>query len=100
MKITEFLQKLEKCPALYIGDDDIRKLRHFLSGYIGAVEEYRPEDVDWNWNEFNDSLARKYSDYRTIDWSMLIWDHEPDGHSTDAFFRLHHDFLDSEQAKQ
>ncbi len=99
MKVTKLLQEIEKLPALYIGDHDIKKLRHFLSGYMTAVAEYCPEDIDWTWGDFNNYLAEKYADNRTFDWAGLIQCHEPDGDTTDAFFRLLHEFY-SHQKKQ
>jgi len=87
--MLELLRKIEKCPALYIGGKDIHRLRAFLSGY-GQDAMLRD---DWLWNGFREWLAERYSDTRAFDWASLIAAHEPDGDSTDAFFRLLNEYL-------
>ncbi len=90
MKTTmELLREIEKCPALYIGCKDIHRLRAYLSGYGYAAST----QDDWLWNGFREWLADRYSDTRTFDWASLIAAHEPDGDSTDAFFRLLNEYL-------
>lgn len=94
MKVSELLRSVEELPELSIGDRNIRHLRHFLCGYISALYEYRPDDVDWDFRMFNAFLAERYQDSRSVDWATLIETHEPDGSSTDAFFRLLHAFYE------
>lgn len=94
MKVTELLLDIEKLPELYIGDRNIYHLRHYLCGYISALYEYSPGDIDWEFDAFNKYLARKYNDNRSIDWSRLIASYEPDGSSTNAFFRLLHEYFE------
>ncbi len=87
--LRELLEEIEKCPALYIGCKDIHRLRAFLSGYDHACEQTVPGyEYGWLWEDFRLWLAERYADSRTSDWATLIAHHEPDGQSTDAFFRL------------
>lgn len=85
----ELLRIIEKRPELYIGYRDIHRLRAYLSGYGHAACTHD----DWLWNGFRQWLADRYSDTRAFDWATLIAEHEPDGHSTDAFFRLLNEYL-------
>lgn len=85
----ELIRSIEKCPAMYIGCKDIHRLRAFLSGYGMAAST----QDDWLWNGFREWLAERYNDTRTFDWATLIDSHEPDGQSTDAFFRLLNEYL-------
>lgn len=91
-ELQKLLANIEKKPALFIGCKDIRFLRHFLSGYCMAKEKDIPEYGDWLFNDFRCYLAKKYNDTRVFDWCSLIMEHESDGDSTDAFFRLLHVF--------
>jgi len=87
--MLELLRKIEMRPELYIGCRDIHRLRAFLSGYSMAGGERDPGySDDWLWQDFRAWLAERYDDRRASDWATLIADHEPDGQSTDAFFRL------------
>lgn len=92
--LTEVVELLEFRPELYIGSRDIRDLFHFLNGFCFAAEQEDPAFDDWLQRDFREYLARKYRDTRTVNCCHLIRDHEPDGDSTDAFFRLAHEFLD------
>lgn len=94
--LTEVIELLEFRPELYIGSRDIRDLLHFLNGFCFAAKQENPGFDDWLQGDFQKYLARKYRDTRTVNWCHLIRDHEPDGDSTDAFFRLAHEFLDQQ----
>lgn len=92
--LRQLLEKIEKCPALYIGCKDIHRLRAFLSGYDHACEQTVPGyEYGWLWEDFRLWLAERYADRRAFDWATLIAAHEPDGQSTDAFFRLLNEYL-------
>lgn len=91
--LTEVVELLEPRPELYIGSRDIRDLFHFLNGFYFAAVQEDPDFDNWLQGDFQDYLEQKYGDNRTINWCHLIRDHEPDGDSTDAFFRLVHEFL-------
>ena len=86
--LDSLLRRIEPRPELFIGSRDIRALSHFLNGYIWAAKEEHPNFDDWIHTDFQSWLARKYNDIRTLNWCGLIRLHEPDGDSTDAFFRL------------
>ena len=88
------LKLLEPQPALYTGSRDIRDLDQFLNGFCFAAMQEHPGFDDWLHGDFRLYLAKKYADTRTVNWCRLIRDHEPDGDSTDAFFRLVHEFWD------
>lgn len=88
------IKLLEPRPPLYIGSRDIRDLDQFIGGFRFAAMQEHPGFDDWLHRDFRDYLAEKYADTRTVNWCHLIRDHEPDGNSTDAFFRLIHEFLD------
>lgn len=88
MELRTLLKLIELKPELYIGNNDIMALRHFLSGYIGASKEVDPNYDDWLFSDFRNHLAQKYRDNRDYDWATLIAAHEADGGTTDAFFRL------------
>lgn len=88
MDIDLLLKRIEERPELFIGGRDIRALRHFLAGYIMAMEEWDPGYHDDLFSGFTAYLARKYDDKRSLDWASLIAAHEVDGGATDAFFRL------------
>lgn len=88
------LKLLEPRPELYIGNRDITALDQFLGGFCFAAMQEHPGFDNWLHRDFRDHLAEKYADTRTVNWCHLIRDHEPDGHSTDAFFRMVHEFLD------
>lgn len=91
----QLLASIEADPILYIGSKDIKALRHFLCGWNHAAKSSAA--TQW-WSGFNEYLSRSYSDSSSRDWAGLIAAHEPDGDSTDAFFRLLHKFR-SEQNK-
>ena len=92
MKVTELLMDIEKLPELHIGSRNIYHLRHYLCGYISALHEYSPTDVDWDFDSFTNYLAEKYNGNRSIDWAVLIACYEPEASSTDSFFRLLHEY--------
>jgi len=94
----------KKGPGVFIGNDDIEYLARFLSGYCFAKEEaLNPSKQfdnwirygDWLWKDFSDFLAEKYQDRRSFNWPKLIAHNESDGNSTDAFFRLLHEYLET-----
>lgn len=88
MQLETLLEKIEHRPELYIGDRNIYNLRHFLSGYIVAMQETDAAYQDRLFGDFTAFLAQRYRDNRSFDWASLIAAHEPDGHTVDAFFRL------------
>lgn len=88
----QLVDLLESNPALYIGSHGIAALDQFLGGYALAQLEENPMFDNWLQNEFTPWLAEKYHDTRTLNWCGLIRAHEPDGDSTDAFFRLVREF--------
>ena len=93
-RLHELMMEIRPCPELYIGTRDIQRLRAFLSGYCHACSEQSAEfSESWLWDNFRIYLAQKYSDNSSHDWAGLIQCHEPDGHSTDAFFRLLEEYL-------
>ena len=93
-RLYELIMKIKPCPELYIGTRDIHRLRAFLSGYCQACGEQSAESSEsWLWEDFRIYLAQKYSDCRSLDWAGLIERHEPDGGSTDAFFRMLEEYI-------
>ena len=89
----KLFSQIEKRPALYIGNTDLNRLGHFIGGYCFAKQE---EDFDfgkWLFHDFTRYLVNKYRDSRTLNWYGLIAANEADGNSTDAFFRLLHEYL-------
>lgn len=99
MDFNTMLSEIEKRPELYVGNGGITALRHYLCGYICAKEEHIPDYSNNFFSEFNAHLARKYNDTRSVDWACLIQTHEPDGDSTQAFFRLYHEFYSHSKIK-
>jgi len=95
-ELLGFILQREKRPGLYIGNTDLRCLGHFLSEYVFAKSEKRDEKFGkWLFDDFRVFLAEKYNDSRTYNWYGLIIANEVDGDSTDAFFRLLHEYLES-----
>jgi hypothetical protein len=92
--LLKLLAEVENRPEVYIGCKNIRFLSHFLSGYCMARVEESPEYGNWLFGDFREFLAKKYQDNRSFDWASLIIEHEIDGNSTDAFFRLLHEYLE------
>ena len=99
--LLEFVLKIEERPGLWIGNTDTGYLFQFLSGYCLAKSEgedgfkghFVSEYGKWLFDDFRIYLATKYKDSRTFNWAGLIINNEPDGNSTDAFFRLLHEYL-------
>lgn len=92
--LLKLILEVEKKPALYIGNKDLRRLDHFLSGYRFAKREEESSFGDWFEHDFREYLSKKYNDKRTFNVAGLIRANEEDGNSTDAFFRLLHEFLE------
>ena len=96
-RLYELIMKIKPRPELYIGTRDVQRLRAFLSGYCQACEEMMSDcSGSWLWDGFRLYLAQKYSDCRSLDWAGLLEHHEPDGQSTDAFFRLLEEYFCSD----
>jgi len=91
--LLNLLVEIEKRPGLYIGNTDLTCLSHFLGGYCFAKTEDNSEFGKWLNNDFRVFLAERYNDNRTYNWARLIIENEVDGNSTDAFFRLLHEYL-------
>lgn len=92
MKLIDLLSQIENKPQLFLGNDNIFALRHFLSGYIMAEKERDPTYDDWLFSAFTSYLSQLYQDDRDFDWATLISLYEPDGYSVVAFFRLIHKY--------
>ena len=88
--LLELILKIEKRPELWIGSNKTNDLWLFLSGYSLAKEK---ESVCWLKDDFMLYLIVKYNGSWSMNWSALIEEHESDGDSTDAFFRLLHEYL-------
>ncbi len=97
--LFQLLIKLERNPALFIGNTDLNSLAHFISGYCFARHEEDNQFNDWLFNGFREYLAKKHNDTRALNWPGLIINNEPDGNHTDTFFRLLHDYLDEQAIK-
>ena len=91
--LLKLILEIEKRPALWIGNTDLRCLGHFLAGYCLAKSEEIEEYGKWLFDDFRIYLAQKYQDNRTFNMVSLIINNEVDGNSTDAFFRLLHEYL-------
>ena len=92
MELDTLLSKMESRPQLWVGNDGIRGLRHFLCGYIMSQKEYFPAYQDWLFSDFTIFLAKKYKDNRGLDWASLIEKNEVDCNLTERFFSLIHEF--------
>ncbi len=97
--LSQLLMKLERNPALFIGNTDLSSLAQFISGYCFAKSEENNQFNDWLFNGFREYLAHKYSDSEPLSWPGLIIKHEPDGNSTNSFFKLLHNYLDEQKEK-
>ena len=95
MKLIDLLSQIEDKPQLFLGNDSIFALRHFLSGYIMAKKEHDPSYDDWLFSGFTSYLSQLYQDNRDFDWAALIDLHEPDRQSVAAFFRLVHKYYEA-----
>ncbi len=94
--IYDLIMKIRPRPAIYLGNKDIRLLNAFINGYTHAGYEsgmLLEGDDNWLYHGFRVYLAVKYNDRSARGWAGLIEHHEPDGSSTDAFFRLLDEFL-------
>lgn len=92
--LLKLLFEIEKRPQLYIGNTDLTCLSHFLSGYCFAKAEDNNDCWKWLNGDFRAFLAEKYNDKRSYNWARLIIENEADGNSTDAFFRLLHEYTE------
>lgn len=92
--LLKLLLEVEKRPGLYIGNKELRRLDSFIFGYRFAKMEDDCEFGKWFESDFHTYLAEKYNDKRTLNVAGLIIENEEDGNSTDAFFRLLHEFLE------
>ena len=93
--LLKLILRIEIRPGLWIGNTDIDCLGHFLSGYCTAKSENEEGYGVWLFQDFTRYLAKKYEDTRTFNWVGLIRENEIDGKSTDAFFRLLHEYLEN-----
>ena len=93
--LLKLIFKIEQRPGLWIGNTDIDYLGQFLSGYCTAKSEETEGYGVWLFNDFTRYLAEKYEDSRPLIWVSLIRENETDGKSTDAFFRLLHEYLEN-----
>ena len=91
--LLDLILKIEKRPGLWIGGTDIEALGHFLNGYCWAKSEGNERYGTWLFIDFTRYLAEKYEDERTYNWVGLIRENEPNGKSTDAFFRLLREYI-------
>lgn len=98
--LIKLLRNVEKKPELFIGNRDIRSLRHFLFGYCIGRSLDTPGYGEWLFGDFRNYLAALYRDNRSFDWCGLIRANEEDGGSTDAFFRLLDSFLARQRSKE
>lgn len=92
-ELLRFILEIEKRPGLYIGNTDLKSLGHFLGGYIFAKSESNEGFGRWLYEDFRVFLVERYNDNRSFNWPHLIIANELDGDSTDAFFRLLHEYL-------
>ena len=99
-RLLELILKMEERPGMWIGNDNTDFLFQFLSGYCYAKLEGTDESSwvselgKWLFVDFREYLAERYKDSRTIHWAGLISANEVNGNSTDAFFRLLHEYLE------
>jgi len=92
-ELLEFILKIEKRPQLLIGNTELKSLGHYFDGYIFAKSESNKDFGRWLYVDFREFLANKYNESRTLNWYGLIIANEVGGDSTDAFFRLLHEYL-------
>ncbi|WP_298017233.1 hypothetical protein [uncultured Dysosmobacter sp.] len=92
MKLDTLLRTIEARPELFVGNDGIRGLRHFLCGYIMSEKEHLPTYQDWLFSDFTVFLSEKYKDCRSLDWASLIEENEADCNLIERFFSLIHEF--------
>lgn len=84
-KLYEILEKIKKCPGLYIGHKSLNKLAGFISGYIVSTFE-----LTGQWIPF--SQFREYVEYRSgisdpsKHWSDIISKDKTPEEAFDLFF--------------
>ena len=91
-EIENMLIELKKRPGVYLGNDDIRRFRHFLDGIYTALEicrvEYSPI-IDYDFTRW---LARKHVISDTLDWCGIIEKYEK-SNSIATLFELYEKYL-------
>jgi hypothetical protein len=91
-EIENMVIKLKKRPAMYLGNDDIRRFRHFIDGIYTALEicgvDHSPI-IDYNFTRW---LARKHAISDTLGWCEIIEKYEKNN-SIATLFELHEKYL-------
>ena len=96
MDIIELILKIEINRRLYVGDDDITALEHFLGGYCFCCQLH---GIDYNEKRLNDFMIFIYNEYdekRSISIFQCIKENSNTiEEEYDNFFNLVHKYLNN-----
>ena len=95
----EFLFEIEKKPNLFVGDDGLIALWHFMNGFImhqriSNMRSQKAEEKAWQFSEY---VHTKLNDKRTVSLYRCIVDYtSSDKEAYDLFYHLLHEFYDND----